>query len=137
VERGKCLVTFDVLTAGHVLKLLWLIASIHVDFTGLKHEACRKRKWSLMRCRTVDVLLAWLVCLKVWASVHRPLAVRLPRKTCFPLYVMMASLLSKVAVQPPSHNFPIEIRELWREGKMCALVVVVGSVSVMKGNWAV
>ena len=58
VDIGKCLATLEVLTAGQELKLLWLIASIHVDLTGLKHAACKKRRWSLMRWRMVVALLA-------------------------------------------------------------------------------
>ena len=41
---GKCLFTLAVLTAGQVIKLLFLIAANHVDLTGLKHAACKNFK---------------------------------------------------------------------------------------------
>ena len=74
---GKCLLTLDVLMAGHVLKLLFLMAANQVDLTGLKHAACKNFKWSLMRWRILVIALAWGCVLKDGSNVHRPLGERL------------------------------------------------------------
>ena len=97
---GKCLFTLDVLMAGHVLKLLFLMAANHVDLTGLKHAPCKNLRWSLMQWRTFIIALICGGVLKEGSNVHRPLGERLPRRTSWPWYWMIAASLVNCAVHP-------------------------------------
>ena len=83
------------------------------------------------------MLLACAMFLKVGRIVHSPLGVRLPCRTCSPLYLMMAACWSKCAVQPLLQSCPMDTREICNFGKMCALVAVIGSILLVIGSCAV
>ena len=83
-----------------------------------------------------NVVGLWDV-LKVGRIVHSPLGVRLPCKTCSPLYLMMAACWSKCAVQLLLQSCPMDTRGFCNFGKMCTLVAVVGSIVLLIGSCAV
>ena len=62
--------------------------------------------------------LACCVCLNVGSIVHRPFGVREPLMMSLSLNVMSAWCLSKSALHPWSHSFPMDKREDFNAGKM-------------------
>ena len=76
-----CLAMLDLVMAGHVTKLLFLMALSHVVATGEKQAACKKPSLSLMRWLMRSMLWAVGLFLKEGRQVHNPFGWQVAVKT--------------------------------------------------------
>ena len=108
------------------------MAWIQVDKTGYPAAACKNAIRSLAVCvsnvdRWFPTCVGWIIdcgfCFIFGSSiftVQRPLAVRVPRVTMLGPNRTTTVALSKVAMHPASHSWPIDNREPdLMLGKMC------------------
>ena len=133
----NCLVSL-----GHVLRKLFLIADSSVDVHGLHSARWRKvqrsafylvsyrlpKKWRL----GIFTSVIFSFCSGFRGTMYRDVWMsRVPCMRCLFVFLLMmfTFLLSKIAMHPLSQNMPIERSALFfRSGKMCACYASTGRV---------
>jgi hypothetical protein len=78
------------------------------------------------------VLLHWQRCTVCWllfdSTIASPGGVLVPVRIVVSCSVIFAVFCLNTAMQPASHSWPIEMRDVSRAGKMLVLVAAVGSM---------
>ena len=120
MEFGSCFVINNVVRLDQVVKCLYLISQRNVDFIGLKDTPCRKAaglSFIFWEDRALWVRCCWDVgevdIFDENGISHRPLSQFMWPKTIRLLYLIIFMwYLKKMAIQPPSHILPMEMRSI-------------------------